>query len=445
LSVACQMQAAYGGNAMIKSPRGTSDVLPPESAKWIYLEGIVREVARRYNFDEIRLPTFEHSELFSRTVGETTDIVEKEMYTFKDKTGRDLTLRPEGTAGVARAFVEHGMASGPLPRKFYYLGSMFRYERPQAGRYREHRQFGVEIFGSPSPHSDVEVITLAMDIAEELGLTGTELYINSIGCPKCRGPYKEALIAYLTPHIDELCEDCRSRLTRNPLRALDCKSERCKALVAGAPSSLDYLCGECKEHWDRFREILTAVGIPYTVDKSLVRGLDYYTRTVFELKWPPLGPAGSTLCGGGRYDGLVEQLGGPPVAGVGFGMGLERMLLANEKGEKPIQAGGEIDVFIVCPKGGEGEDKGFEREARLQELARAFRRKGLRCDFDPLQRSMKAQMKQADRMNARFVVILGEDEFRSRSASVRSMRHGWQKTVPIEEVLATIEEAGQNG
>ncbi|HHY45013.1 MAG TPA: histidine--tRNA ligase [Firmicutes bacterium] len=430
---------------MLKSPRGTADILPPESAKWIYLEGIVREVARRYNFDEIRLPTFEHSELFSRTVGETTDIVEKEMYTFKDKTGRDLTLRPEGTAGVARAFLEHGMASGPLPRKLYYLGSMFRYERPQAGRYREHRQFGVEVFGSASPQTDVEVITLAMDIAEELGLTGTELVLNSIGCPKCRGAYREALIAYLSPHIDELCDDCRSRLNRNPLRALDCKNERCKTLVAGAPSSLDYLCGECREHWDRLREILSSVGIRYSVDKSLVRGIDYYTRTVFELKWPPLGSAGSTVCGGGRYDGLIEQLGGPPMPGVGFGMGLERMLLANEKGEKPIKAGGEIDVFIVSPKAGEGQEDDLKRETHLLELARSFRRKGLVCDFDPLQRSMKAQMKQADRMNARFVVILGEDEFRSGSAAVRSMRDGWQKTVPLGEVLAVIEEAGQNG
>jgi histidyl-tRNA synthetase len=433
-----------GGKAMIKSPRGTSDVLPPESAKWIYLEGVVREVARRYNFDEIRLPTFEHSELFSRTVGETTDIVEKEMYTFKDKTGRDLTLRPEGTAGVARAFLEHGMAGGPLPRKLYYLGPMFRYEKPQAGRYREHRQFGVEIFGSPSPSSDVEVITLAMDVSDELGLTGTELVLNSIGCPKCRGPYKEALVAYLHPRVDELCDDCRSRLVRNPLRALDCKNEHCKELVAGAPSSLDHLCDECREHWDRLREILSSVGIRYSVDRTLVRGIDYYTRTVFELKWPPLG-AGNTVCGGGRYDGLIEQLGGPPVPGVGFGMGLERMLLANEKGEKPIKAGGEIDVFIVAPKAKDGKDDDFDLDGRLLELARSFRRSGMICDFDPLRRSMKAQMKQADRMNARFVVILGEEELSSGSVAVRSMRDGWQKTVRLDNVLEVIGEAVGNG
>jgi histidyl-tRNA synthetase len=430
---------------MIKSPRGTSDVLPPESAKWIYLEGVVREVARRYNFDEIRLPTFEHSELFSRTVGETTDIVEKEMYTFKDKTGRDLTLRPEGTAGVARAFLEHGMAGGPLPRKLYYLGPMFRYEKPQAGRYREHRQFGVEVFGSPSPHSDVEVITLAMDIADELGLTGTELVLNSIGCPKCRGEYKEALVAHLVPRFDELCSDCRSRLKRNPLRALDCKNEGCKLLVAGAPASLDYLCDDCREHWDRLRLILTSVGIPYSVDKSLVRGIDYYTRTVFELKWPPLGAAGNTVCGGGRYDGLIEQLGGPPVPGVGFGMGLERMLLASEKGEKPIKTGGEIDLFIVAPKAKDGQAEDADLQARTLDLARRVRKRGLTCDFDPLQRSMKAQMKQADRMNARFVVILGEEELRTNSVAVRSMRDGWQKTVPLEDVFTVVGEAVRNG
>lgn len=425
---------------MLKSPRGTYDILPPESHKWIYLESVVREVARRYNFEEIRLPTFEHAELFSRTVGEATDIVEKEMYTFKDKTGRDLTLRPEGTAGVARAFLEHGMAGGPLPKKLYYLGSMFRYEKPQAGRYREHRQFGVEVFGSPSPLSDVEVITLAMDVAFELGLVGTELFLNSIGCPKCRTEYREKLIEYLMPHLGELCEDCRSRLTRNPLRILDCKNDKCKALVADAPSTLDFLCDECREHWDRLRAILTAAGIPYTVDKSLVRGLDYYTRTVFELKWPPLGAGGNTVCGGGRYDSLVQELGGPPIPGVGFGMGLERMLLAAEKGLKPIEVGGEIDVFAVAPKmDAPGGDADFG--ARLLGLVRELRRRGLTCEFDPMQRSMKAQMKQADRMNARFVLILGEEEMKNDCVAVRSMRDGWQKTIAMSEVTSFVEEA----
>lgn len=425
---------------MLKSPRGTSDILPPESLKWIYLEGVVREVARRYNFEEIRLPTFEHAELYSRTVGEATDIVEKEMYTFKDKTGRDLTLRPEGTAGVARAFLEHGMAQGPLPKKFYYLGSMFRYEKPQAGRYREHRQFGLEVLGSPSPLSDVEVITLAIDVAAELGLTGTELVLNSIGCPNCRTVYREKLVEHLLPYEKELCDDCRSRLTRNPLRVLDCKTDRCRTLVADAPASLDFLCGECREHWDLLTAILTSSGISYTVDKALVRGLDYYTRTVFELKWPPLGAAGSTVCGGGRYDGLIEELGGPPVPGVGFGMGLERMLLAAEKGSKPIPAGGKVDVFLVLPK---STTPGLDVSsgACLLELIRDFRNRGVSCDFDPMQRSMKAQMKQADRMNASFVLILGDEELKNNSVAVRSMGEGWQETVGLGEVISFVEEA----
>lgn len=418
----------------LKAPRGTSDTLPPDTAKWAYVEGVMREVSRRFNYEEIRTPTFEHLELFARTVGETTDIVEKEMYSFKDKTGRDLALRPEGTAPVARAFLEHGMASGALPKKFFYMGPMFRYEKPQAGRYREHRQFGVEVLGSPSPYSDVEVIVLAMDLADELGLTGTELYLNSIGCPSCRADYKAKLIAYLQPKKEGLCEDCKSRLERNPLRVLDCKQESCRRAIVGAPSMLDGLCPDCRSHWDEMRRILTSLGIEFQVDNALVRGLDYYTRTVFELKWPPLG-AQNTLVGGGRYDGLIAELGGPAIPGVGFGMGIERILLATEKGSKPILAGGAVDVFVVGLKG--ADDRVSQDTFGL---VRKIRKSGLVCEFDPLQRSMKAQMKQADRMNAKFVAIIGDDEIAQGVVAVRSMAESWQKTVAASDVVRVLRE-----
>ncbi len=419
---------------MLKAPRGTSDTLPPETSSWQRIEGVMREVARRYNYEEIRTPTFEHLELFARTVGDATDIVEKEMYAFKDKTGRDLALRPEGTAPVARAFVEHGMSSGPLPRKFFYMGPMFRYEKPQAGRYREHRQFGVEVLGSPSPYSDVEVIMLAMDLASELGLTGTKLVLNSIGCPNCRARYKRELIEFLLPKKDELCPDCRSRLERNPMRVLDCKQDTCRPLVAGAPATFDYLCPECLSHWEEMTGILASQGIEFTVDPALVRGLDYYTRTVFELKWPPLG-AQNTLTGGGRYDGLVEELDGPPTPGVGFGMGIERMLLATQKGSKPIESGGEIDAFVIGLK---GADEKIAKRAFT--LVHEMRQAGLSAEFDPLQRSLKAQMKGADRAKARHVVILGEDELSQGNVSLRVMAGGEQKIVPIAQIVKVLRE-----
>ncbi len=425
---------------MLKAPRGTQDILPPESSQWVYLESVLRDVCRRYNYHEIRTPTFEQSELFSRTVGEATDIVEKEMYTFKDKTGRDMALRPEMTASVARAFVEHGMASGPLPRKFFYMGSMYRYERPQAGRYREHRQFGVEVLGSDSPYSDVEVIVLAMDAAGALGLTGTQLVLNSIGCPTCRAAYRSRLIDHLKVRVNELCPDCQSRLERNPLRVLDCKKDACKAVTSGAPGMLDHLCPECRLHWGEMTRLLAAQGIDFTVDSSLVRGLDYYTRTVFELKWPPLG-AQNAILGGGRYDGLVEEIGGPRVPGVGFAMGMERMLMALAKGSRPIGADAGIDVFVIGMKGADSlaSEKAFA-------LVRSLRQSGLSCEFDPLQRSMKAQMKQADRANAKFVAIIGDEEAKNGIVTVRCMGEGWQKTVGLDHVVSFVcEEVARLG
>mgnify|MGYP005842874095 CR=1 FL=1 len=405
---------------MLKAPRGTSDILPPETSKWVRLERVLRDVAERYGFQEIRTPTFEHSELFSRTVGEATDIVEKEMYTFKDKTGRDLTLRPEGTAAVARAFVEHAMGQGPLPRKFYYICPMFRYEKPQAGRFREHRQFGVEVLGSPSPYSDLEVILLASDVCKELGLLGTRLAVNSIGCSECRAQYKRDLVAYLTERAERLCADCRRE-------------------VASAPRMLDYLCPDCKSHWDTLTSALLDFGIDYEVDHSLVRGLDYYTRTVFELKWPALG-AQSTLFGGGRYDGLVEEIGGPPTPGVGFGMGMERVLLATDKGTKPFPSAPPPDVFVAH---GQSQEFALQREAfALVQKLRSF---GLSADFDPLGRSLKAQMKHADRMGARYVAILGDDEVRGGKVTIKSMEEGWQKTLFRDSIEEFVEEVRGHG
>ncbi len=419
---------------MFKAPRGTSDILPPESSKWIYLESLLREICRKYNYHEIRTPTFEQAELFARTVGEATDIVEKEMYVFKDKGGRDMALRPEMTANVARAFVEHGMASGPLPRKFYYIAPIFRYEKPQAGRYREHRQFGVEVLGSASPFSDVEVIALAIDAAGTLGLKDTELVLNSIGCLSCRATYRRKLLGYLDAKTQDLCFDCRSRLERNPLRVLDCKNPQCKAVTSQAPGMLDYLCADCRDHWEQMIGLLTSQGVSFCVDNSLVRGLDYYTRTVFELRWPPLG-AQNAILGGGRYDGLVEGIGGPRIPGVGFAMGMERMLMAMTKGSRPALETGGLDVFVVGLK---GEESSVAR--KVFALAKKVRQKGLSCEFDHLHRSMKSQMKHADRMNAGFAAILGDDEVRNGTVVVRSMAEGWQKTIPWRDSVAFLGE-----
>jgi len=424
---------------MLRAPRGTKDILPPESHKWAYLESLLRRLSKLYNFEEIRTPIFEYTELFSRTVGESTDIVRKEMYTFQDKGGRDLTLRPEGTAPVARAFLERGLAQGALPKKLFYLGPMFRYEKPQAGRYREFVQYGVEILGSPSAYSDVEVILLAVRIAEELGLTGTVLYINTIGCPKCRQAHREDFVKHISSRAKQLCKDCLERLETNPMRILDCKNPACREAVADVPLVKDYLCDDCQEHWDTLQQLLESLGLEYTVDPTLVRGLDYYTKTVFELKWPPLG-AQDAIIGGGRYDGLIEELGGKPCPGVGFAVGVERLLLAAEKGQKPLNPDVSIDCFVVFPGGGDRRlaQAGFK-------LVNDLRGSGLSSDFDPLGRSMKAQMKHADRLNARYVAILGEAEFEQGLVTIRSMERGWQKQVPAGQVLDFMKEEVSGG
>lgn len=419
---------------MISRPKGTEDRLPAETGKWLRVERVLRDVSERFNYREIRTPIFEHTELFTRTVGETTDIVEKEMYTFKDRAGRSLTLRPEGTAPVGRAYIENGLYSGPQPVKVYYIGPMFRYEKPQAGRYREFVQYGAELLGSSSPLCDAEVIFLAVEICNTLGLTETTLHLNSIGCPGCREGYRKALTEYLGAREAELCDDCRRRLGRNPLRVLDCKNETCRAILAGAPSMLDYLCAGCKEHFETLGKLLTGMGMSYRIDPSLVRGLDYYTRTVFEVKWPPLG-AQDAILGGGRYDGLVEALGGPSVPGVGFAVGLERLLMAVEKGKNPPQGWDRLDCFVCYV------DNALAY--RALEIANQLRAAGLRADFDQLGRSLKAQMKQASRYEARYAVILGPEETARGVAAVRSMDEGWQREVQLERMKEEMQSLCQ--
>ena len=312
------------------APRGTKDILPRDVEAWRYLERTMREICAQYGYLEIRTPVFEHTELFLRGIGETTDVVEKEMYTFTDRGERSLTLRPENTASAVRSYVENKMYADPAPTKLFYIGPMFRYDRPQAGRYRQFHQFGVEALGVEGPNIDAEIILLAVQILQTLGLKDLKLKVNSVGCPKCRPLHREKLQEYFRPHLGEMCKDCQSRFDRNPLRLLDCKNPHDQELAAGAPSLEECLCEECKTHFEGLKELLTAAGVDYVVDHNLVRGLDYYTKTAFEIQYAPLG-AQSAVCGGGRYDGLIEEIGGPATPGIGFAMGMERVLLAIER------------------------------------------------------------------------------------------------------------------
>lgn len=407
-----------------KAPKGTKDVIPSESYKWQYLESLLREKAAMYGFRETRTPVIEHTELFLRSVGDTTDVVQKEMYTFNDKGERSITLKPEGTAGTVRMFVENGLFSEPMPMKAYYLNCpVFRYERPQAGRLREHHQFGVEMFGAPQPSADAEIISLAWDIYTALGAKELTVKLNSIGCPKCRANYQKALKEYLSSHESELCETCRDRLNTNPLRVLDCKVESCKTINAGAPHTMDYVCDECREHMEKLQEYLTLSGIPYEMDPMLVRGLDYYTKTVFEIVSGAAGAQG-TLCGGGRYDGLVEQIGGPSMAGIGFGMGMERLLLYLEQMGLEIPIPNRYDILIF--------GIGDEEKKRAFLLCEQLRRMGVRSDIDSVGRSLKASMKYAGKSDSRYVLILGEDELASNGCNVKSLIDGTVEKLPLD-------------
>ncbi|MDN5348167.1 MAG: histidyl-tRNA synthetase [Clostridia bacterium] len=407
-------------------PRGTEDILPEEIEAWYYLESTAREVCRQYGYREIRTPIFEHTELFNRSVGETSDIVSKEMYTFDDRGGRSITLRPEGTAPVVRAFLEHHLYAQVQPVKLFYLGPMFRYGRPQAGRLRQFHQFGVEAFGSQDPAIDAEVIALAMDFYRRLGLKNLELHLNSVGCPACRSEHRARLQEFLRDRLSELCPTCRERFERNPLRIFDCKEEACREMVARAPTITEALCGNCAAHFQAVQRYLRAIGIEFQVDTYLVRGLDYYTHTAFEIMVEGIG-AQSSIGGGGRYNGLVEACGGPPTPGVGFGLGLERILLAlKAQGWEPERRGG-ADVLVLTA------GPGLEEQAFR--LTAALRAAGLAADKDYLGRSLKAQMKYAGRYPVKLAVILGPEEWGRGRALVRDLAEGWQEEVPLNGLI----------
>lgn len=414
---------------MITIPKGTKDVLPAEAYKWHFVEDTARRIAALYDLKEIRTPVFEHTELFLRGVGDTTDIVNKEMYTFLDKGERSITLKPEGTAGVVRSFIENGLAGGVLPLKMYYLTPVFRYERPQAGRLREHHQFGVEIFGGKGAETDAEVILLARDYIRALGVEGVELHLNSIGCKHCRPKYNEALREYLRPHLAEMCPTCNARFEKNPLRILDCKEEKCAAINANAPQAADYLCDECREHFEKLKGILDACGVAYTLDPKLVRGLDYYSKTVFEFVSCSIGAQGTVL-GGGRYDTLIENLGGPSVPAVGFGSGIERMLLVLENTGKNIPAAPRVCAYVA------GLDEEGRKAAFM--LASELRGRGVSAQTDLAARSVKAQFKYAGKIGARYVVVIGADELASGQYTVKNMDDSSSVSVPAGEAAAWL-------
>ena len=411
---------------MINIPKGTKDVLPQDSYKWQYVEGVARDMAKLFNLKEVRTPTFEHTELFQRGVGDTTDVVTKEMYTFKDKGDRSITLKPEGTAGATRSFIENGMASGVLPAKMFYITPAFRYERPQAGRLREFHQFGVEIFGAKSAQTDAEAIAAADALLKKLGLQ-VKLYINSIGCKTCRAEYNKALKAFFAPHLESLCYDCKTRYEKNPLRLLDCKEENCKKINAAAPSMLDYLCEDCKAHFEEVKSCLTLAGVEYEIDNRIVRGLDYYTRTVFEFVSTAIGAQG-TVCAGGRYDGLIEELGGNSVPAVGFAAGLERLLIVMEQTGVVIPEPQKPTVYLA------GMDNACRRKAF--EIAASLRSAGVFAEIDHMDRSVKAQFKYADKLGAKYVAVIGGNELAEGVMNVKNMASGESEKVKFNDAVA---------
>ncbi|MGN0660176.1 MAG: histidine--tRNA ligase [Oscillospiraceae bacterium] len=414
---------------LTKAPKGTFDVLPKDINKWQTIEHTALEVATLFGFKEIRTPTFEHTELFLRSVGDTTDVVQKEMYTFNDKGNRSITLRPEGTAGVARAAIEHSIVNDALPAKLCYFSNCFRYERPQAGRSREFVQFGAEVFGADSPSADAEIISLANEIFLSLGVKNLSLEINSIGCKECRKEYHKALKAFFESKKDSLCPTCLERLDKNPMRILDCKVDACKDVAAEAPYILDYLCDDCKDHFEKLCERLMVMGIPYTVNPSIVRGLDYYTRTVFEFVSTDIGAQG-TVCGGGRYDGLIEELGGPKTSGLGFGLGISRLILLMEAQGLDFMPQRKCDIY-VAPIGDSASKKAVA-------IVNLLRREGFFAETDLVGRSVKAQMKYADKIGAAFTLVLGDNEIESGDCVLKNMRSGEQTPCKLESLLDTL-------
>ncbi|WP_445490194.1 histidine--tRNA ligase [Niallia sp. 03133] len=418
----------------INIPRGTQDILPGEVEKWQYIEKKLKEICDRFQYNEIRTPIFEHTELFLRSVGDTTDIVQKEMYTFEDRGERSLTLRPEGTASVVRSFVEnkmHGYASQPI--KLYYLGPMFRYERPQAGRFRQFVQFGVEAIGSNDPAIDAEVMALAYTVYESMGLSKLKLVVNSLGDKESRTAHRDALIGHFKPSIGEFCRDCQNRLEKNPMRILDCKKDREHPLMKTAPSILEYLNEDSRQYFEKVQKYLTALNIPFVVDSNLVRGLDYYKHTAFEIMSEAEGfGAITTLCGGGRYDGLTEDIGGPAAPGIGFAMSIERLLasLKAENIELPLDK--QVDVYLVS--------LGEEAKDYTVGLLNTLRKAGLSAERDYLNRKIKAQFKAADRIHAKYVAVLGEDELQNNKINVKSLETGEQKEIEIAKLVDALKD-----
>ncbi|KDR96097.1 histidyl-tRNA synthetase [Peptoclostridium litorale DSM 5388] len=416
---------------LTKAPKGTKDVLPGESEKWVYLEGLFRDVCKTFGYNEIRTPVFEHTELFQRGIGETTDVVQKEMYTFEDKGKRSITLKPEGTAPAVRAFIENKLYAGAQPTKLFYVTPCFRYERPQAGRMRAFHQFGIEVFGSDNPSIDAEVIALAMEFFKKVGLQRLSLRINSIGCPKCRKEYNELLMKYLDGKKDSLCETCIDRIDKNPMRVIDCKNDSCKAAISDIPLMLDHICDECSDHFEKVKTYLQSMDVEFEIDPRIVRGLDYYSKTAFEIISEDIG-AQSTVCGGGRYDNLVSELGGPDTPAIGFGMGIERLLLTiqNNDIELPVQKG--LDIFIVTI--------GDVAQAESMNILSRLRENGISADKDHLGRSVKAQFKYSDKQNARFTVVLGEDEMKNDAVTLKDMKTSKQFEIKLSKLMEEIKE-----
>lgn len=410
-----------------KKIKGTEDVLPKDSYRWQFVEDVMRKESAAYGFKEIRTPVFEHTELFARGVGQTTDVVQKEMYTFDTKGGESVTLRPEGTAGAARAVLEHGLVNDSLPIKASYFVSCYRYEKPQAGRLREFHQFGLECYGTQSPVADAELICAAQSIFDRLGIKQLRLEINSIGCPTCRAEYHKALKEYFYGYKDELCETCNSRLEKNPMRILDCKSPVCSKIAGGAPKITDYLCDECKEHFASVQKYLDAAGVEYTVNPTIVRGLDYYTKTVFEFVTDFIGAQG-TVCGGGRYDGLIEELGGKHLPSLGFAMGIERLLMLMDKQGIEIPQPSTCDLYVAV--------MGESASLKSFEIIKAVRSCGLIAETDIVGRGLRAQMKYADKIGAKFSMVLGDNEIEQGKAVIKNMSSGEQTEIVLDDTFA---------
>ena len=415
-----------------KAPRGTKDITPKDVYKWHYIEKKFREICALYGYEEIRTPIFEHTEVFARSVGDTTDVVQKEMYSFTDRGDRQLSLKPEGTAGVIRSFIENKMYADTQPTKLYYITPCFRYERPQAGRQRQFHQFGIEVLGSDGPSVDAEVISLAVQFFNEMGLKNLSVNINSVGCPTCREEYNRKLKEYLDKKVDVLCETCLERKDKNPMRVIDCKNPHCKENLQDIPFMIDHLCDDCKEHFEKLQTYLKEMDINYVVDKTIVRGLDYYKKTAFEIISNDIGSQ-STVCGGGRYDGLVEMLGGPKgISGIGFGLGVERLLLTLENNNIEIENPKSTDIYIATI-GDAAKTKSFK-------LIKDLRSNHISADNDHLDKSLKAQFKYSDKLNAKYTVVIGDDELANDTATLKNMKTSEQTTIKLSELVDELKK-----